>query len=357
MAPVSRAALARLQHLAVVNLNDAGDVVETDPRVRKESRGLLYGFAEYHLERRMRSLPMLARSRAVSSFLPDIDPDKVPAHVAIVMDGNGRWATQRGLQRTDGHAAGEEALADTVEGGVEVGLKWLTVYAFSTENWRRPAGEVLYLMNFNRTLLRRRRDRFHELNVRIRFTGRRDWRVPRSVLREIVAAEEMTRDNTGMTLTIAFNYGGRVEIVDAVKQIVRDHDAGQAPDREDLGRLDPRAAVLPGHAGSGPVDPDERRATDLELPAVGGRVRGALVHPGVLAGLRPRAPRTRRSATSRSARAASATSTTTDRPVSPAIAGSQLARRFCGLRVAGRAGSMEVTPAAASSDRERGASS
>jgi undecaprenyl diphosphate synthase len=163
----------------------------------------------------------------VSSFLPDIDPDKVPAHVAIVMDGNGRWATQRGLQRTDGHAAGEEALADTVEGGVEVGLRWLTVYAFSTENWRRPAGEVLYLMNFNRTLLRRRRDRFHELNVRIRFTGRRDWRVPRSVLREILAAEEMTRDNTGMTLTIAFNYGGRVEIVDAVKQIVRDHDAGK----------------------------------------------------------------------------------------------------------------------------------
>jgi undecaprenyl diphosphate synthase len=82
-------------------------------------------------------------------------------------------------------------------------------------------------MNFNRKLLRRRRDRFHELNVRIRFTGRRDWRVPRSVLREIDAAEEMTRDNTGMTLTIAFNYGGRVEIVDAVKQIVRDHDAGK----------------------------------------------------------------------------------------------------------------------------------
>jgi undecaprenyl diphosphate synthase len=163
----------------------------------------------------------------VSSFLPDIDPDRVPAHVAIVMDGNGRWATQRGLPRTEGHAAGEEALADTVEGGVAVGLRWLTVYAFSSENWRRPAPEVLYLMNFNRTLLRRRRDRFHELNVRIRFTGRRDWRVPRSVLREIDAAEEMTRDNTGMTLTIAFNYGGRVEIVDAVKQIVRDHDAGK----------------------------------------------------------------------------------------------------------------------------------
>jgi undecaprenyl diphosphate synthase len=163
----------------------------------------------------------------VSSFLPDIDPQRVPAHVAIVMDGNGRWATQRGLPRTEGHAAGEAALADTVEGAVEVGLKWLTVFAFSTENWRRPAGEVLYLMNFNRALLRRRRDHFHDLNVRIRFTGRRDWRVPRSVLREIDIAEDLTRENTGMTLTIAFNYGGRAEIVDAVKQIVKDHEDGR----------------------------------------------------------------------------------------------------------------------------------
>ncbi|MEA2520876.1 MAG: undecaprenyl diphosphate synthase, partial [Actinomycetota bacterium] len=80
-----------------------------------------------------------------------------------------------------------------------------------------------YLMNFNRNLLRKRRDRFHELNVRIRFTGRRDWRVPRSVMREIRDAEELTRNNTGMTLTIAFNYGGRAEIVDAVKQIMREH--------------------------------------------------------------------------------------------------------------------------------------
>jgi undecaprenyl diphosphate synthase len=161
------------------------------------------------------------------SYLGDIDRERVPAHVAIVMDGNGRWATQRGLPRTDGHAAGEEALFDTVKGGVEVGLQWLTVYAFSTENWRRPASEVLYLMNFNRGILRRHRDELHEMNVRIRFTGRRDWRVPRSVLREIETSEELTRDNTGMTLTIAFNYGGRAEIVDAVKQIVRDHDAGE----------------------------------------------------------------------------------------------------------------------------------
>jgi undecaprenyl diphosphate synthase len=160
------------------------------------------------------------------SYLADIDRDRVPGHVAIVMDGNGRWAQQRGLPRTDGHGAGEEALFDTVKGGVEVGLRWMTVYAFSTENWKRPAGEVLYLMNFNRGILRRHRDELHDMNVRIRFMGLRNWRVPRSVLKEIETSEELTRHNTGMTLTIAFNYGGRAEIVEAVKQIVRDHDAG-----------------------------------------------------------------------------------------------------------------------------------
>jgi undecaprenyl diphosphate synthase len=163
----------------------------------------------------------------VSSYLHDIDRTKVPAHVAIVMDGNGRWAIQRGLQRTDGHAAGEEALWDTVQGAVQVGVRWLTVFAFSTENWTRPAPEVLFLMNFNRGLLRRRRDELHRMNVRIRFIGRRDWKVPRSVLKEIQISEELTRNNTGTTLTIAFNYGGRAEIVDAVKELAADVQAGK----------------------------------------------------------------------------------------------------------------------------------
>ena len=162
----------------------------------------------------------------MSSYLPDIDRSRVPRHVGIVMDGNGRWAQQRGLARTEGHAAGEEAMFDTVKGGVEVGLDWLTMFAFSTENWGRPRGEVKYLMEFNRGLLRRRRDELDDMNVRVRFHGRRDWRVPRGVLREMDAAEEQTHDNTGMTLSIAFNYGGRVEITDAVKRIIADHDAG-----------------------------------------------------------------------------------------------------------------------------------
>jgi undecaprenyl diphosphate synthase len=163
----------------------------------------------------------------VSSYLHDLDLDRIPAHVAIVMDGNGRWAKQRGLARTEGHGAGEEALWDTVRGAVEVGVRWLTVFAFSTENWRRPSPEVLYLMNFNRGLLQRRRDELHRMNVRIRFIGRRNWRVPRSVLREIREAEALTERNTATTLTIAFNYGGRAEIVDAVRELARDVREGR----------------------------------------------------------------------------------------------------------------------------------
>jgi undecaprenyl diphosphate synthase len=153
--------------------------------------------------------------------VPGIDPDRVPAHVAIVMDGNGRWAQRRGLPRTEGHGAGEEALFDTAEGALDLGLKWMTVYAFSTENWKRPKDEVRYLMNFNESLLVRRRDELHERNVRMRFLGRRDWRVPKRILRRMDESVELTENNTRMTLTIAFNYGGRAEIVDAVRQIVK----------------------------------------------------------------------------------------------------------------------------------------
>ena len=152
--------------------------------------------------------------------LPGSDPNRVPAHVAAVMDGNGRWAKQRGLKRTDGHAAGEEALFDAVEGALELGVSWFTVYAFSTENWRRPLDEVRFLMNFNEGILMRHRDQLNEWGVRIRFAGRRDWRVPRRVLKRIEESEALTRNNRRMTFTIAFNYGGRAEIVDAVKAIV-----------------------------------------------------------------------------------------------------------------------------------------
>ncbi len=154
--------------------------------------------------------------------LSGIDPKRIPRHVAAVMDGNGRWAQARGLKRTEGHAAGEEALFDAVHGALELGVEWLTVYAFSTENWRRPTDEVRYLMGFNESLLVRRSQELNEMGVRIRFIGRRDWRVPRRLLRRMNESVELTKNNTRLTFTIAFNYGGRAEVVDAVKSLIAD---------------------------------------------------------------------------------------------------------------------------------------
>jgi undecaprenyl diphosphate synthase len=154
----------------------------------------------------------------------------MPKHVAVVMDGNGRWAQQRGLKRTEGHAAGEEALFDTVDGALEIGLPWLTVFAFSTENWRRPLDEVRFLMGFNERLLIARRDDLNERGVRVRFIGRRGGRVPERVRRRIEESEALTRRNRKLTLTFAFNYGGRAEIADAARAL-----AGEVA----AGRLDP----------------------------------------------------------------------------------------------------------------------
>jgi undecaprenyl diphosphate synthase len=161
-----------------------------------------------------------------------IDDARIPRHVAIVMDGNGRWAKQRGLKRTDGHAAGEEALFDTVNGALDIGLDWMTVFAFSTENWRRPIDEVRFLMGFNESLLLRRRDELNDLGVRVRFIGRRAGRVPGRLRRRIADAEELTRANRRLTLTFAFNYGGRAELVDAARAIAHEVAAGRLnPDK------------------------------------------------------------------------------------------------------------------------------
>lgn len=164
----------------------------------------------------------------------NIDSESIPGHVAVVMDGNGRWATDRGLPRIDGHAAGEEALFDTVEGAIDLGVRWLTVFAFSTENWRRPIDEVRFLMRFNEGILLRHREDLHKRNVRVRFIGRRGGRVPKRVLRRVQETEELTVNNTGMTFTVAFNYGGRAELGDAAREIAREVAAGRLdPERVD----------------------------------------------------------------------------------------------------------------------------
>jgi undecaprenyl diphosphate synthase len=157
---------------------------------------------------------------------PAVPLERVPRHVALVMDGNGRWAKERGWPRTRGHEAGEAALFDVVEGAIQVGVRWLSAYAFSTENWRRSPEEVRFLMGFNTDVLRRRRDQMHELGVRVRWAGRRP-RLWRSVIRELEQAEELTRDNDVLTLCMCVNYGGRAEIADAAARLGAEVAAGR----------------------------------------------------------------------------------------------------------------------------------
>jgi undecaprenyl diphosphate synthase len=150
----------------------------------------------------------------------------VPEHVAIVMDGNGRWANARGLTRVEGHRAGEAALMDVIEGAIQAGVKYLTVFAFSTENWKRSPDEVKFLMNYNREVLRRRRDELDGWNVRIKWAGRRPKLWP-TVIDELLVAEKQTAKNKGLTFTMCVNYGSRIEIVDAINQIVEDSKSGK----------------------------------------------------------------------------------------------------------------------------------
>jgi undecaprenyl diphosphate synthase len=164
---------------------------------------------------------------------PQIPAEFVPDHVAIVMDGNGRWANARGLPRVKGHEMGEASLLDVVAGGIEIGVKHISAYAFSTENWRRSPDEVRWLMGFNRDVIRRRRDEMNSWGVRVRWAGRRP-RLWRSVINELEAAEELTRNNDVITLTMCVNYGGRAEIADAAKMIAREAAAGRLdPERVD----------------------------------------------------------------------------------------------------------------------------
>ena len=149
------------------------------------------------------------------------------------MDGNGRWAKERGLPRTAGHTQGESSLFDVVEGAIEIGVKAISAYAFSTENWSRSPEEVKFLMGFNRDVIRRRRDEMHELGVRVKWAGRAP-RLWKSVINELKVAEQLTRDNDVLTLTMCVNYGGRSELADAARSIGQEVAAGRLkPDKID----------------------------------------------------------------------------------------------------------------------------
>jgi trans,polycis-decaprenyl diphosphate synthase len=162
---------------------------------------------------------------------PRIPRERLPAHVAIVMDGNGRWATQRGMARTEGHQAGEAVVIDVVCGAIELGISWLSLYAFSTENWKRSPEEVRFLMGFNRDVVRLRRVNLNTLGVRIRWVGSRP-RLWRSVINELAIAQDMTRNNDVITVNYCVNYGGRTEIAEAARDIARLVEVGKLnPDR------------------------------------------------------------------------------------------------------------------------------
>ncbi|MDR3592793.1 MAG: isoprenyl transferase [Negativicutes bacterium] len=152
--------------------------------------------------------------------LDQLDPEKLPRHIAVIMDGNGRWAQKRGLPRSFGHRAGVEALRDIVTAASEIGIGVLTTYAFSTENWKRPADEVNLLMTLFSEYLDNEIDELHSNKVQIRFIGKIDG-LAASLQRKIDQAQKLTGGNTGLILNIAVNYGGRAEIVRAVQAIAQ----------------------------------------------------------------------------------------------------------------------------------------
>ncbi len=164
-------------------------------------------------------------SDVADSLLP------TPVHVAIIMDGNGRWATARGLPRSAGHRAGVEALRATVRNAGDFGVKWLTVYAFSSENWSRPQSEVSDLMGLLKLFIRRDLADLHKNDVRVRIIGARH-NLQTDIRKLLEDAERLTRNNSKLNLVIAFNYGGRDEIVRAARRIAKDAIAGKVdPDQ------------------------------------------------------------------------------------------------------------------------------
>lgn len=184
---------------------------------------------------------------------------RVPQHVAIIMDGNGRWAKARGLPRLKGHQAGTENLRPILRASAEFGIQILTVWAFSTENWRRPQAEVRGLLRILQQVIRRELRELHAEGVRICHLGRLD-RLPGSLSRQILDAVEFTRENNRIVLNVAFDYGGRAEIVQAVQRIIRDGIPAEAVDE----------ALLSGYLyTAGQPDPDLIIRTSGEMRTSG----------------------------------------------------------------------------------------
>ena len=169
-----------------------------------------------------------------SSTLTIPETSGIPRHIAIIMDGNGRWAKQRFMPRVAGHQRGVEALREVVKACREMGVKYLTVFAFSSENWRRPAEEVSFLMSLFLKMLEREVEKLHQNDIRLKVIGDRS-RFDDNLKQTMGTAEQLTASNTGLTLTIAANYGGRWDVMRAVKSMLSEHpNLAQTFTEEDL---------------------------------------------------------------------------------------------------------------------------
>ena len=216
--------------------------------------------------------------------------ERVPKHVGIIMDGNGRWAAARGLPRLEGHRRGVEALRRTIRAAIELNIRYLTVYSFSTENWSRPVAEVDDLMFLLKRFIRNDLAELHRADVRVKVIGIRDGLKP-DILGLLREAEDLTQSNGGLTLVVAFNYGGRQELASAVRRIAeRVRDGSLAPEAVTVetvaDHLDtagiPRSRPHRAHVG---------RAAAFQFPHVAKCLRRVRVHARPLAGLRPRSAR------------------------------------------------------------------
>ncbi len=214
-----------------------------------------------------------------------VNVERLPAHVAIIMDGNGRWAAQRHLPRVEGHRAGIEAVRDTVETAARLGIKVLTLYAFSVENWKRPASEVGTLMVLLKRYLRPELKTLLRNDIRFQVIGRPEH-LPRDVQDELTAAVDRTARNAGMQFNIALNYGGRAEIVDAARRAIGVRPAT----RKTWTRLAFEPALHGRPARSRSADPHERRDPRQQLPALADRLRRDLRHRDAVARLPSPAP-------------------------------------------------------------------
>ena len=165
------------------------------------------------------------KSKRASALLAEFDPARTPVHVAVIMDGNGRWAAKRGLPRLAGHSAGAKAVKETIAASIELGLRYLTIYSFSSENWARPDDEVFGLMSLFVDVLERELTNLERMHVRVRVIGRMDA-LPVATREAFERVEARTAGNDGLTLVVALNYGGRVEITEAARALARDAASG-----------------------------------------------------------------------------------------------------------------------------------